>query len=224
MGQVARTGRTVLFVSHNMAAVQNLCNRGVVLEGGRVVFVGSEDDAVGRYLTGLAGPSLELAHRTDRQGSGEMQVTGIEFRDADGNLLTAAASGQTIEIVLHYRRTGDVSPKRILAGVAIKTELDVPVFLQHNRLSGDVFSELPEAGAFVCHLPDLLLAPGSYRITYSILQDDEYIDRLDDAARLTVIGGAFYGAAEAPPASHGPVLVRADWRVEQAGLVVEERV
>ncbi len=217
MGEVARGGRTVLFVSHNMAAVQSLCTHGVVLERGHVTFQGSQHDAVARYLTALAGPSLELADRADRNGTGTVEVTGIEFRDVDGNLLTAATSGQTVDVVLHYRRNGEVSPHRIVAGIAAKTELDVPVFLQHNRLSGDMFDEIPDEGAFVCRLVDLPLAPGSYRLTYSIMEDDEYLDRIDDAAQLTVIAGDFFGGAETPPPSHGPLLVRADWRVQAAG-------
>ncbi|MCX5662216.1 MAG: polysaccharide ABC transporter ATP-binding protein [Planctomycetota bacterium] len=52
MGDVAKQGRTILFVSHNMAAVQGLCNRGVVLKAGGVVFDGSSEDAVAHYLAG----------------------------------------------------------------------------------------------------------------------------------------------------------------------------
>jgi lipopolysaccharide transport system ATP-binding protein len=51
MRAVSREGRTVLFVSHNMQAVSTLCNRGVVLRGGQVAFVGTADEAVHRYLS-----------------------------------------------------------------------------------------------------------------------------------------------------------------------------
>ena len=53
MNDVSRSGRTVVFVSHNMATVENLCQRGIVLEHGELVFSGTAKDAVQHYLQRL---------------------------------------------------------------------------------------------------------------------------------------------------------------------------
>jgi lipopolysaccharide transport system ATP-binding protein len=61
MGEVAKQGRTVLFVSHNMAAVRTLCTRGIVLDHGQVNYEGDIEQAIYRYFESLATPSVASA-------------------------------------------------------------------------------------------------------------------------------------------------------------------
>src|SRR5437016_2074395 len=65
MNEVSRVGRTVLFVSHNMAAVENLCRRGIVLDGGTLVFEGTSKDAVLNYLNLIYGAHDSAGHIVD---------------------------------------------------------------------------------------------------------------------------------------------------------------
>ena len=214
MGAVAKEGRTVLFVSHNMAAVSNLCRRGLVLERGRVEYAGTQEEAVARYLTSFRQDAGSLRERTDRVGSGQMRVVAVEVKDAQGRTLDVAASGQDVDIYLHYEASHGFHSANVLAGLCVKTQFDVPVFLQHNRLTRDEWGALPSRGAFVCRVPRLPLPPAAYRITYSLIRDGEYLDAMDDAYELTVTDGDFFGSGEVPPATHGCCLVDARWRLE----------
>jgi len=212
---VAHSGRTVLFVSHNMAAVENLCRHGVVIEQGRVVYAGSQTDAITRYLES-ANQNLGLAinARTDRFGSGEVRISGIEIRDMRGNLLSNAMAGQDIDIYFYFETTSGFRAANVTMGFMVRTHLDVPVFLQHNRLTGDHWNSLPPHGAFVCRIRKLPLPPATYRFGFSVLRgDDEELDRIDDASDLVVIEGDFYGSGEVPPITHGCCLVDAEWRL-----------
>jgi lipopolysaccharide transport system ATP-binding protein len=92
--------------------------------------------------------------------------------------------------------------------------MDVPVFLQHSRLTRDEWPSLPRRGAFVCRIPRLPLPPSSYTITYSLMRGGEYLDAMEDACELNVTGGDFFGSGEVPPATHGCCLVDARWRLE----------
>ena len=215
MGEAARGGRTVLFVSHNMAAVDNLCGRGIVLERGRVAFEGTQREAIGHYLASTSSSALSsLRDRTDRTGTGGVRVVELQARDASGRPLAAVSSGQDVELCFRFEADPDFDRTGVVASFMIRTQFDVPVFLQHNRLTRDEFGALPGRGAFVCRLPRLPLPPATYRIGYSILRDGEYLDRVDDAGELTVIEGDFYGSGEVPPATHGCCLVDARWRLE----------
>jgi len=214
MNEVARHGRTVLFVSHNMAAVANLCRRGVVLRDGQVQFVGTQTDAITEYLASTGDRRTPLRERTDRVGTGEVRLTGIEVTNSDGVALDAVASGQNIEIRFHYEADASRCPSNIVVGFIVTTQYDVPVFLQHNRLTGDCFGALPTAGAFVCRLPKLPLPPSRYRITCSVMRGDEYLDMVTDAGELTVVEGDFYSTGEVVPATHGCCLVAASWQLE----------
>ena len=214
MGAVAKEGRTVLFVSHNMAAVANLCRRGLVLEQGRVAYAGTQTEAVARYLTSSRAWEHSLRDRTDRAGSGEVRVVALEVRDTAGRVLDVAASGQDVEIRLRYEAAPGFHSPKVIAGLCVKTQFDAPVFLQHNRLTRDEWGALPPQGTFVCRVPRLPLPPAAYRITYSLMHDGEYLDAMEDAYELTVTDGDFFGSGEVPPATHGCCLVDASWRLE----------
>jgi lipopolysaccharide transport system ATP-binding protein len=222
MGSVAEEGRTVLFVSHNMAAVSNLCRRGLVLEQGRVAYAGAQAEAIASYLTSCRTEAHSLRDRTDRAGSGQMRVVALEVKDAQGRTLDVAASGQDVDIYLYYELSPGFQSSKVIAGLCVKTQFDTPVFLQHNRLTRDVWGALPSRGAFVCRVPRLPLPPAAYRITYSLMSDGEYIDAMEDAYELTVTDGDFFGSGEVPPATHGCCLVDASWRLEAEASPDEE--
>lgn len=212
--EVAKAGRTVLFVSHNMAAVENLCKRAVVLEQGKLRFVGSQTRAISNYLESAdKNFELNLTNRTDRIGSGEIRVTAIEFKDRAGNPLYDLMSGQDVDICFRFETVKDFKRSNVLMGFMVRTYLDVPIFLQHNRLTGDNWDSLPRTGVFVCRIRKLPLPPASYRLGLSVMCDNEYLDGVDDAAELNVIAGDFYGSGEVPPATHGCCLVDAEWRL-----------
>lgn len=217
MGEVARQGRTILFISHNMAAVEHLCHRGFVLQSGRLQFVGSQTEAVARYLTSLTDVSTSIHERQDRSGTGEVRIIGFEMRDTHGKVLDCAKSGQKVDFYLYFENPTATKHTMVNASITFKTQWDVPVFLQHNRLTKHDFGELPSSGAFVCRVPQLPLPAATYRLGFSLLTDGgrgEYLDRIDDAVELEVVEGDFFGSGEVPPISHGVCLVKADWRLE----------
>ncbi len=214
MQDVANAGRTVLFVSHNMAAVENLCERGVVLESGEVKFVGKQTDAISFYLENVnKNTDTALSDRTDRTGSGDVRITAIEIKNLDGNPLYNVSAGQDIEIHFHFEAKPNRRHLNVTMGFMVRTYLDVPVFLQHNKLTGDDFGELPPTGVFVCRIRKLPLPPASYRWGFSLMFGEEYLDRVDDLSDLIVVEGDFYGSGELPPNSHGACLIDAEWRL-----------
>jgi lipopolysaccharide transport system ATP-binding protein len=214
MEDVGKEGRTVIFVSHNMASVERLCSCGIVLHQGKNKYIGSQTESIAHYLTSFVDNLVSLRNRSDRQGTGEVKVVAIEIRDEQGNILDVVASGQTIDICLHFETQPYVRYSRVLAGLAVSTQLEVPVFLQHNRLTQDEFGMLPQQGTFVCRFNRLPLPPSTYQLTYSLMMDGMYLDGIINAIQLSVIDGDFYGSGEVPPVSHGVCLVDAKWRLE----------
>src|SRR2546430_2029718 len=97
MGDVARPGGKILFVSHNMAAVESLCSTAYLLENGKLVASGTTKTVVDAYLSSI--PALcktPLEHRTDREGDGRLRFTSIEFRSDEGVSTAVAQTGQTV--------------------------------------------------------------------------------------------------------------------------------
>ncbi len=218
MEDVGREGRTVLFVSHNMAAVEKLCQHGIVLHQGKLQYIGSQTECLTKYLTNLSTSVSSLKERTDRQGSGEVKVVAIEIRDKQGNLLDAVTCGKDLNIYFYFENYSPIKLTNILIGFVVKTQLDVAVFFQHNRLTQADFGVLPAKGAFVCQIRRLPLPPSTYKITYSVMPnnglDGIYFDFMEDSLALTVIEGDFHGYGEVPPITHGVCLVEGIWKIQ----------
>jgi lipopolysaccharide transport system ATP-binding protein len=216
LGKLEEAGkeeRTVLFVSHQMATVEKLCSRGILLNQGRIQYVGSQTEAITKYLTTNTDNIVSLENRKDRRGSGEVKVFAIDVKDKEGNILDVSQSGQNISINLYFKKKSSFKSERLIASISVKTQLEVPVFLQHNRLTGNTFGHLPKTGILVCQINNLPLPPSSYRISYSLIQDGVYLDSLSHAIDLDVVDGDFYGSGEVPPISHGVCLIDASWHM-----------
>jgi lipopolysaccharide transport system ATP-binding protein len=98
-------GRTVLFVSHNLSAVENLCSRGIWLDGGKVRMDGGAKEVILAYMASFAGsPTAEstLVNSESRQGSGEIRYTRVEYLNPDRTPRALVRSGDSLVIRLHY--------------------------------------------------------------------------------------------------------------------------
>jgi len=105
MRDVSHDGRTVLFVSHDMAAVRRLCDRAILLSQGRVTATGTTNDVVTQYLStdcDLLQPGKPLAlEQTKRRGSGTIRFTSVEVRGAAPDQTFLANGPLTVRLTLH---------------------------------------------------------------------------------------------------------------------------
>ena len=87
MGDVAKQGRTVLFVSHNMASMKQLCQNGILLSSGMIDYLGSIDEVISRYLCSRAGdtPFIDLSGYQSAYGNNELQVISLELLNSAQN-------------------------------------------------------------------------------------------------------------------------------------------
>ena len=192
IGEVARAGRTVLFVSHHAAAVENLCTRGMVLDQGRIVFAGTQHEALHHYANSIEPTTAgTLRGRTDRAGSGEVRITAIELRDTAGRPLQSAAAGQDVDFCLYFEKYAPRSMPRLNVVIRVRTEFDAPVFSHYNQLNQNFFGELPDSGVFVCRVRRLPVPPSSYRIGYLMTAERHGGDVID----------AIHHAGESPSAN-----------------------
>jgi len=202
MEQVSgRDGRTVLFVSHQMAMISNLCSRCILMQKGMVAQVGPSDDVIRRYLSeGLDSGSAGLAKRTDRQGNGRLRFQEVWMEDIEGNRLSCAASGQDIRICLRFDAPEGPAIQNLLVAIAIYATSGVCVTEVGNTFSGYDLGAVPaRPGVVECHLPRLPLNRGRYTLNIVASCGQEKFDYVQDAAVMDVEEGDFYGTGK--PAS-----------------------
>lgn len=216
MGEVAGGGRTVLFVSHDMAAVEGICQNAFLLEKGRLARVGPAREVVGAYLSSIpasGGPPLD--QRRDRQGNGKIRFTGIAFRSG-GVHADAVQCGQDLEIVLAYRGGAGPLPNANVS-IGIYTSSGQCMLVLNNEMAGAGFETVPSEGRMSCKVLRFPLAPGTYHVNLYGEINGVLADWVQQAAFLTVEGGDFFGTGRLPPTSHGGFLVPQGWRLEAAG-------
>jgi lipopolysaccharide transport system ATP-binding protein len=216
MNKVAREGRTILFVSHQAAAVENLCQRGVVLENGTVKFTGTQTDAISHYVGTFTKQPGCLRDRADRRGNGQVKGIAMEVRDTSGRPITVAQAGQDVDVHLFFENhTPEISRPALFVSIYVKSELDVPIFMQTNMITGQSFpANLPAGGAFVCRLKNLPLPEAAYNLGFEIGSapiGGVILDAIDGATQLHVEGGDFFGSGQLPSIHNGVALVAGEW-------------
>jgi len=120
MGDVARAGRTVLFVSHNMVAVKSLCNRAILLSGGRMAEDGAVDDVVNGYLRDAGGPGRTGIIPDDAPrlyGTGEAKLRSVRLTDQRENEVAQLYLAQPFRVELNFEVFQEISDAVIDIGI-----------------------------------------------------------------------------------------------------------
>jgi lipopolysaccharide transport system ATP-binding protein len=160
MDEVAQSGRTVLFVSHQMGAVQELCPRTLVLEGGELVFDGNTQEAISRYYS-LVGSTSQRRATFDDDPDAKLCIREIRV-EAQGKPLDAAIDiGDTVEIHVIYR------VRQILHGTNVGIMLHregVPLLASFDVDESPEYHRNREPGLYHARieLPSPLLKAGRY--------------------------------------------------------------
>ncbi len=211
MGEIARSGRTILFVSHNLASVSALCTRAILMDGGRLARDGAVPDVVDFYVStvqALSGDDLE--HRVDRQGDGRLRVVRIDVVGPNGG---PARTGADAVVKLAYET--DEPGREVTVSVAVDGPLGEPVFFCSSRLTGDLLVADRMSGDLVCELPELALLPGRYSLTFYVEVNGLVADWVRNAMYFDVIESDVFGTGQLPPPSYGRIVVPHRWSVRQ---------
>ncbi len=215
MGEIARAGRTVLFVSHNLAAVTALCQRAVLLEHGTTLSQGSVSDVIQQYLTRNAdGGQVSLAQREDRKGTGAIRFTSLTFRAPGGTVLDQIPAGADFDIVIDYETRDGAAAERAIFKLGLLDLYERPLATCLSRTSHTETFALPPRGRIVCRIPRLPLVPGRYPFDLWCKLDETVADWLQPAAALEVVSGDFFGTGRLPPRARGDILLDHAWSVE----------
>jgi len=202
MGDVSKgEGRTVLFVSHNLSAVKTLCNNGIVLEKGKLIYTGSSDDAVNFYLSNSSKvKDVSLKDRSDRIGNGKIIVTGIDFLNIKNEKVDQIISGEYVKMRFNIEKRGFVDFSKLIMGIAIFDN-------QENRMSTFLSDEMgasllkySDKDYIDLTVPSFYLRGGNYDIAYQISEnstkEEDFVDVLQMASELVVLSGDFWNSGK----------------------------
>jgi lipopolysaccharide transport system ATP-binding protein len=188
MDDVAQEGRTVVFVSHNMGLLQQLCQRGIFLQHGTVHTDGTIAEAVDAYLQTLdQAKARELSQRTDRKGLGKVRLIAAEVTNGSSAILR---TGRPARFVFQI----DSLVPGLACNFNVYDTIGQPVTSFQSRVRGPEDSSDPGNGLkFICELDELLLLPGRYRVDVAIIGDNRLQDFVEAAAVFEVAEGHVRG-------------------------------
>jgi lipopolysaccharide transport system ATP-binding protein len=214
MGSVVSEGRTVLFVSHNMAAIASLCTRGVLLDSGRVGLSGSPRTVIDAYLSKARGDAgVPLPERQDRRGDGRIRFTRVSVFNERLEPVETVCSGQNVSIGLDYDSRGPETLQNAVVQIKFFGALGQPLFACLSGASSRTPLTLAPGGRLVCRIPRLPLVPGIYTFTIWCTVGDVLEDYVSEAGSLSVAEGDYYGTGKLPKIALGDFLVSHDWSV-----------
>lgn len=212
MGAISRSGRTVIFVSHSMPTILNLCQQVAVLDRGRLSYMGPCEQGVQRYLKDrqvAAGADVDLSnHPNRRRGKGRV-FQRLRILDGQGEPVTQPGCGDRMALEFLVEHPAG---RQMHYGAWVEDSLGSRLFTVGTHLSR---SELPASEGprrVRCDLGRVMLAPGQYHLFLfagPIYQMSE--DVIDQAASFEVLGADVHGNGRLPNATQGPFVVPSAW-------------
>ena len=214
----AKEGRTVILVSHQMTAIQNLCTRCILMDRGQLIMEGGTEEVVNAYMSkGAELASSGLTDRKDRAGKGDIRVTAIDLRDESGNVIQEAISGNNVTLSLAYSvKEGEVLNDCIVC-VEICKDLK-KYFALSSALVDRRKLQLAGEGRIDFLIPDWPLSGGRYHVNIYIEADRAMQDYLNDASVIEAIDGDYFGTGKLHHEGWQgtSVLVRHSWSLHTA--------
>ena len=192
MGDVANEGRTVLFVSHNMAAIEMLCRTCLLISQGNLIENDATKSVIGLYLNErkeLASNS-DLSNRADRSGQGDYRIIRIEILNEENKETDILYSGKPAKIVLTLNK----QPQKPIVAFGIYDQFGSHIagFTSNEKGDSDKVS-IKLTNKYICRIPELLLPPGLYFINIDLVGNGKREDHIDGAIKFQVVEGYIRG-------------------------------
>lgn len=213
MEQVAKEGRTVLFVSHNMGAITNLCSSSIFLDNGQLIFIGSSKEGVSKYLGSV----------TERV-SGEVileKISSPAYFTKIGILDSNNGPTETVDLTSRFKIYFEYDVLRPVVGLEVSFSLydqhNCHIFYSSTFKSPNLINPDHQPGHYVAQVdfPSNFMAPGTYTITGVLAQPNIYLfDLREQSIGFSVVDS---GSKEYLYAGQdiGAILVDFDWKVQK---------
>lgn len=210
MDEIAHGGRTILYVSHNLATLSSLCTTACMLERGRLTAYGPVENVLNQYLSSFTRQeTASLRLRPDRKGNGRIRFTDIEVAGSNGVVLV----GADVEIRLAYEADSEVS--NVMVSIGINGLLGEPLCLCSTRIAGQDIARAPSRGVFRCRIPRFPLIPDRYSLNVYVEANGVVADWVEHAHTFDVAESDFFGSGRLPPKTHGRLALDHSWAVEE---------
>lgn len=214
MDDLRSGGRTVLFVSHNMTAIENLCPRTIWIDSGRLREDGPTGDVIRSYMSTFADAhqgSVDLENITARRGNGDARFIRVEFLNSKGESVNYVRSGDHFIIRLHFRVHKRI--RDFWAGIEFFTELGLKLVGTNNWATGfDLSNISPGEGYIDLEIDFLNFLPGRYYLSLWLGPAGNIQDVIQNCVVLDVETSDYYKSGRGMESRFGLVFLPCRWK------------
>jgi len=217
MGDVAsKEGRTVLFVSHNMAAILQLCRQSSLISKGMLVEVGRSSEVVKNYLNSdtQSEASVNLKEFKRRRGEGQVRFVWARLQDDHANPTNVFSMGDNISLVFKTVVESSYQNQKIKYSVAIRTSDGIRICNSVTTDSGFEVAKPTLENSFLVKFEDVRFYPGTYYVSIwvgGLFGPDTY-DAVDDCLSFDIKDSGNL-ATRSLPRSSGLIFITPEWKV-----------
>lgn len=207
-------GRTLIFVSHNMTAVDSLCNKCLLIENGKVSDYGNTKGVIAKYVKDFTPKPKSMLGYKQRAGNGKLRIKDFWIENDKGNKTKEATTGEKVRFVFEYIVPSKKNLKNVDMGFTVKSAMEHPLLIDYMSYSNQLIEDCPQSGRFVFTFDKFQLAAGQYKLGIRVLVDGEEADHIGSVAYFDVQEGNFFGTGLPILQKHSPVYVDGNWSLE----------
>jgi len=221
MQDVARhSGRTILFVSHNMNAILQLCERAILLHQGQVVMDGLPDEVMKSYVAEPeTGSTVDLRNHPNRDPSYSPVLQSITLCDTADNPTAVFAPGDTVQLKVSLKLK-----RRILNPIfssAFHNWRGERLFAVATYISPSSVHQIEGECMVICRFDLPNLVPGKYVFDIAFYESPErFTDRITNVAALKIAPSDYLGVTQPFCPEFGSVMVRSEWEAFNQPTIV----
>nr|WP_321233430.1 ABC transporter ATP-binding protein [uncultured Psychroserpens sp.] len=200
-------GRTVLFVSHNMVAVQNLCSRCIVLENGEIIKDGDTQEAINTYLS-IGAITSNFKRVVDHEVK-NVYIHDIQLLNDKNEMFNIIKSGDDFNLVIGVKSKKQVD--NIIVELGVDGSNGERLVYLSNQLIERVIGLLPGENKIKLQIKKFPFLPGDYALAINLKETNgAKLDNVKNEFRFRVEGGDFFNTGKLNVKSRGKYLLEHD--------------
>jgi lipopolysaccharide transport system ATP-binding protein len=211
MQAIATEGRTVLFVSHNMATIQSLCTRAIYLDHGKLIVDGTTNKVTEEYKKKVDLKTKDSVQLNKRKKDSRVLVSNIVTKNASDEDIKTFSSGEDLIVEVSYKLL-DKKLKRISCAISLDSaSTQQIVAYMSSNIKGTKILTSQKKRTVTFRVKNLPLNQDKYQL--NVVIDDgkgNVLDWVRNALTIEVVPGDFYGNGELPPPGMGTTLLDYD--------------
>ena len=216
MNSIANEGRTVLFVTHDMGAIESLCEDCYLIENGKLRSQGKASNIIDEYLNRLKIISNEkkIINRSDRTGSQLAKISKLYIIDKEGEKTNNLISGQLYCFKIKVINMGLEKLENFNINLAIYNNQGRFITELNNRTSKKNFTVINNSNAELsCTIKKNPFMRGEFFVEIALFVNDIFCDRVQNALCFNVLEGDYFGSGNMRGNKRQGIFIDQEWKL-----------